>query len=177
MKQRLTHLTLLLVLLVSMLLPTLSAILPQPSASADANDSAPPSSDSIKNGTFTWWDRNTIHANINGKTYYFRPISVGGTFSTSSLQYEQHNSSCWGRISFDSKRPFDIVDGTAGGSPNDFKPGEVAPKSINVDMDWQPQDVGGSSSNASCQNSNPNQFHHLSIGDPQNFDIYFTVSA
>lgn len=132
---------------------------------------SPPSQASIKNGQFSWYDRNTIHAVINGVTYYFRAGNVdGGIGGSAYLGYDVKDSDCWGRLRFDSNYPFKWV-GASSSSGNDFRPGMVAPLNINADMDF----TDPASTSSSCQNTSPNTIN-VPLSGGGNFNIYFRLS-
>jgi hypothetical protein len=127
--------------------------------SIPAYAAAPPGPQAIKNGTFFWYDRYTIHAKIGEKTYYARFKADGG------FNYYIKNSDCYGRIQF-----YRNVYG-------DFTPDAPAPTKAQVDMDY----IDPASSSSDCRNTDevdgfPNQFPNIDIGKPGNFNIFFRVS-
>jgi hypothetical protein len=136
---------------------------------------APSSREAIKNGVFSWVDRNTIHANIDGTVYYFRATNVegGGIGESAYLGYDEHNSDCWGRMRFDSNYPFEWV-GADNSGGDDFRPGMTAPQNINVDMDW----IDPNSSSSNCVGDSAGDYiKHVPLTHPNNFNVYFTVDG
>lgn len=131
---------------------------------------APPNQPAIHDGVYSWVDRNTIHAKIDGIVYYFRAkTDSGDVFSSDKLIYGVGDSDCDGKIYFDSDFPFDYVGDGAGG----LKPHETAPRTIKVDMDF----IDTSSTSTNCQGTDPDPLKHIPIGHPGNFNIYFTVAS
>jgi hypothetical protein len=129
---------------------------------------APPNQASINGGTYSWVDRNTIKANINGVSYTFRAGNVEGQIGESGyLSYDEENSDCWGRMRFDDNYPFDWV----GSSGSDLRPHQTAPRSINVDMDF----IDPTSTSSNCQGTDPGSLR-VQLLHPNNFNVYFTAS-
>lgn len=136
--------------------------------SASVSAAAPPNQPSIRNGTFSWVDRNTIKANINGVAYFFRAGNVEGQIGESAyLSYDEENSDCWGRLRFDDNYPFDWV----GSNDADLDRQQAAPRSINVDMDF----IDPTSTSSNCQNTDPNTLNRIKLEHPNNFKVFFTV--
>lgn len=159
----------------------LSLLLPlaQPlQAVADtSSNTAPPSQSAIQNGTYVWHDRETIDATIGGQTYYFKN-SYGDVSSDTNVDYVVKNSACYGVISFSDSTAGSIT--FPGDSSNGAGPKQVAPKSINIDMDF----IDPSSTSSSCQNTSPNTIKNITLGEQsnspnnyENYNVFFYVSG
>lgn len=159
--------------LILLILPLITSVVtPLLASTASADASCPTSQADIKNGQYSWWDRNTIHGLIGGTLYIFRGIESGG-----ATYYDVQNSNCYGRISFDNgHNPYIEPAPNVGLAPSGRY--SQVPQSINVNMDYTDPN---SSSPGAHLSTDPDTLPRISISNPQtnsknNFSTFFYVS-